>query len=152
VRLDALKERARNGDIDAAYEAAEKEPELRQQIEDLEMDLTEAQAMLDLSPSEQELFENRTPEEIAEMRELMELWDEGTYPDVAESILDHSARKGYDPLQYLRDAGAFSRRKSGTTTVTDWRDDNTRLWNNHRTREYLVEDTGLKIRTYGVNP
>jgi hypothetical protein len=83
----------------------------------------------------------------------MRLWNTGTYSSIAESIIDHTYRKGYENefLEYLRAAANFDKIKARKIPPIGFRDDDTVKWENLKTGEYLIEDNLGKIRTYGIN-
>ena len=56
------------------------------------------------------LFEDYSNTEVIELQQYLTEWDKGTYGSVAQSVLDHSQRKGFDPLKYLRKAHNFNTR------------------------------------------
>jgi hypothetical protein len=63
-----------------------------------------------LDPFLIQLLEGYTLTEVAEIEKYMTEWDAATYSSVAQSILDHAARKQTDPLKYLRKAYNFNKR------------------------------------------
>lgn len=124
--------------------------EAEAEFEELSIQIKEAYE-LKLSPSERQLFEGRTQEEIDEMQELMRLWSPATYADVAASILDHSFRKNYDLLDYLRNASRFDKSKAVRIPRIGSSEVGTVRWEIRRTGEYLIETPEGKIVTYGSN-
>lgn len=124
--------------------------EAEAEFEELSLQIKEAYD-LDLSPSERQLLEGRTQEEIDEMQELLRLWSPATYTDVAASILDHSFRKNYDPLDYLRNASRFDKSKAVRIPRIGSSEVGTVRWEIRRTGEYLIETPEGKIVTYGSN-
>ncbi|MBC6480969.1 MAG: hypothetical protein GDA56_27545 [Hormoscilla sp. GM7CHS1pb] len=85
------------------------------------------------------------------MQQLMNLWSPGTYSSVAQSIIDHAFRKGFDVLDYLRAASNFDRAKAVRVPPAGFRDDGTARWENKNTGEYIILDDLGKIRSYGIN-
>lgn len=104
-----------------------------------------------LSLSERQLFERRSQNEIDEMQELMKQWEPPTYADVAESILDHSFRKNYDPLEYLRNASSFDKSRAVRIPRFGSSELGTIRWEIRSSGEYLIETPEGKIVTYGFN-
>ncbi len=101
-----------------------------------------------------QLCQGYTEAEVAEIEQYMAQWDRGTYPSVADSILDHASRKGFDPLRYLRKAHNFN--KKGAKRVppkTGYRKDGSAVY--RKGNEFLIvrlDQFGAeKIVTYGVN-
>jgi hypothetical protein len=124
--------------------------EAETELEELSSQIKEANE-LNLSPSERRLFEGRTQDEIDEMQELMKLWSPATYADVAASILDHSFRKNYDSLEYLRNASRFNKSKAARIPRIGSSQVGTVRWEIRSTGEYLIETAEGKIVTYGFN-
>jgi hypothetical protein len=58
-----------------------------------------------------QLLEGYNLTEVAEIEKYMTEWDAATYSSVAQSILDHVARKDIDPLKYLRKAHNFNKKE-----------------------------------------
>ena len=63
-----------------------------------------------LDPYLERLFEDYSNTEVIELQQYLSEWERGTYRTVAQSVLDHSQRKGFDPLKYLRKAHNFHTR------------------------------------------
>jgi hypothetical protein len=80
-------------------------------------------------------------------------WDASTYISVAQSILDHAARKEFDPLKYLRKAHNFSKTRATRVPSEGYRRDSSAVY--RKGNEYLIvrlNSFGVeKIVTYGVN-
>lgn len=106
---------------------------------------------MNLSPSERQLFEGYTQDEIDEMQELMQQWSPATYADVAASVLDHSFRKNFDPLDYLRNASRFDKSRAIRIPRTGFSEMDTVRWEIRSTGEYVIEMPEGKIVTYGFN-
>jgi hypothetical protein len=124
--------------------------EAETELEELSSQIKEAYE-LNLSPSERQLFEGRTQDEIDEMQELMKQWSPATYADVAASILDHSFRKNYEPLDYLRNASTFDKSKAVRIPRIGSSEVDTVRWEIRSTGEYLIETPEGKTVTYGFN-
>ena len=124
--------------------------EAETELEELSSQIKEVYE-LNLSPSERRLFEGRTQDEIDEMQELMKQWRPATYADVAASILDHSFRKNYDSLDYLRSASTFDKSKAVRIPRIGSSEVGTVRWEIRSTGEYLIETPEGKIITYGFN-
>lgn len=104
-----------------------------------------------LSQYEQQLFDGHPQAEIDEMQMHMKQWDKASYDDIPHSILDHSSRKSYDPLDYLRAASNFSTSGAKRTPPEGLRADGTVKWEIINTGEFIEVDEYGKIVTYGVN-
>ena len=124
--------------------------EAEAELEELSSHIKEA-FELNLSLSERQLFEGYTQDEIDEMQELMQQWSPATYADVAASILDHSLRKDFDPLDYLRRASRFDKSKAVRIPPLGSSDAGTVRWEIRKTGEYRIESPEGKIVTYGFN-
>ena len=100
-----------------------------------------------------QLLEGYTSAEAAEIQQYMEEWDAATYTSVAQSILDHAARKGIEPLKYLRKAHNFNKKGAIRVPKTGYRGDSSAVY--RKSNEYLIvrpDQYGTeKIITYGVN-
>jgi hypothetical protein len=83
----------------------------------------------------------------------MAAWDASTYMSVAQSILDHAARKEFDRLKYLRKAHNFNKKGATRVPKTGYRRDASAVY--RKGNEYLIvraDNFGVeKIVTYGVN-
>jgi len=124
--------------------------EAETEFEELSSQIKEAYD-LNLSPSERQLFEGRSQDEIDEMQELMKQWSPATYADIAASILDHSFRKDYDPLEYLRNASNFDKSRAMRIPRLGCSEVGTVRWEIRSTGEYLIETPEGKTVTYGFN-
>ncbi|MFE1748033.1 hypothetical protein [Coleofasciculus sp. H7-2] len=124
--------------------------EAETELEELSSQIKEVYE-LNLSPSERRLFEGRTQGEIDEMQELMKQWSPATYADVAASLLDHSFRKNYEPLDYLRNASRFDKSKAVRIPRLGSSEVGTVRWEIRSTGEYLIETPEGKTVTYGFN-
>jgi hypothetical protein len=51
-----------------------------------------------------QLFMGCTEVEVAEIQQYLTGWASGTYDNVVQSVLNHSERKGFNSLKYLRKA------------------------------------------------
>jgi hypothetical protein len=100
-----------------------------------------------------QLLEGYTLTEVAEIEKYMTEWDAATYSSVAQSILDHAARKDIDPLKYLRKAYNFNKRGAIRVPKTGYRGDSSAVY--RKGNEYLIvrpdKYGSEKIVTYGVN-
>ncbi|MEH2145408.1 hypothetical protein [Nostoc sp.] len=100
-----------------------------------------------------QLLEGYTLAEAAEIQQYIEQWDAATYTSVAQSILDHAARKGIEPLKYLRKAHNFNKKGAIRVPKTGYRGDSSAVY--RKSNEYLIvrpDQYGTeKIITYGVN-
>ncbi|WP_016952241.1 hypothetical protein [Anabaena sp. PCC 7108] len=100
-----------------------------------------------------QLLEGYTLTEVAEMEKYMTEWDAATYSSVAQSILDHAARKDIDPLKYLRKAHNFNKKGAIRVPKTGYRGDSSAVY--RKGNEYLIirpdKYGSEKIVTYGVN-
>jgi hypothetical protein len=107
----------------------------------------------DPDPYWQELTEGYTETEASEIKQYLLEWSAGTYASVAHSILNHSERKGFDPLRYLRKAHNFNRKSAKRVPKSGYRVDDTAVY--RRGNEFLIvrpDQYGVeKIVTYGVN-
>jgi hypothetical protein len=101
----------------------------------------------------QQLCEGYTEAEIAEISEYLEAWAPGTYATVAQSVLDHANRKGFEPLRYLRKAHNFSKRGAIRVPKSGARSDSSVVY--RKGNEFLIvrlDAYGVeKIVTYGIN-
>ena len=106
-----------------------------------------------LDPFLIQLLEGYTLTEVAEIERYMTEWDAATYSSVAQSILDHAARKQTDPLKYLRKAYNFNKRGAVRVPKTGYRGDSSAVY--RKGNEYLIvrpdKYGSEKIVTYGVN-
>jgi hypothetical protein len=106
-----------------------------------------------LDPFLIQLLEGYTLTEVAEIEKYMTEWDAATYSSVAQSILDHAARKQTDPLKYLRKAYNFNKRGAVRVPKTGYRGDSSAVY--RKGNEYLIvrpdKYGSEKIVTYGVN-
>lgn len=100
-----------------------------------------------------QLLEGHTLAEVAEIEKYMTEWDAATYSSVAQSILDHAARKDIDPLKYLRKAHNFNKKGAIRVPKTGYRGDSSAVY--RKGNEYLIVKPDKygseKIVTYGVN-
>ncbi|MEA5617236.1 hypothetical protein VB711_05200 [Cronbergia sp. UHCC 0137] len=100
-----------------------------------------------------QLLERYTLAEVAEIHKYINEWDAATYTSVAQSILDHAARKGIDPLKYLRKAYNFNKKGAVRVPKTGYRGDGSAVY--RKGNEYLIirpdKYGSEKIVTYGVN-
>jgi hypothetical protein len=80
-------------------------------------------------------------------------WDPGTYDNVAQSVLNHAERKGFDPLRYLRKAHNFNQKGSTRIPRSGYRLDYSAVY--RKGNEFLIvrpDAFGIdKIVTYGIN-
>ncbi|MEG4275783.1 MULTISPECIES: hypothetical protein [unclassified Microcoleus] len=99
------------------------------------------------------LFEDYSNTEVIELQQYVSEWDRGTYRTVAQSVLDHSQRKGFDPLKYLRKAHNFNTRGAVRVPRTGYRQDGAAVY--RKGNEFLIvrpDQYGVeKIVTYGIN-
>ena len=83
----------------------------------------------------------------------MKGWSRSTYASISESVLDHSLRKGIDPLKYLRKADNFNKKGARRVPKAGYRADGSAVY--RKGKEYLVvrpDSFGIeKIVTYGIN-
>ncbi|WP_071191921.1 hypothetical protein [Trichormus sp. NMC-1] len=100
-----------------------------------------------------QLLEGYNLTEAAEIEKYMTEWDAATYSSVAQSILDHVARKDIDPLKYLRKAHNFNKKGAIRVPKTGYRGDSSAVY--RKGNEYLIvrpdKYGSEKIVTYGVN-
>ncbi|WP_199332053.1 hypothetical protein [Anabaena lutea] len=100
-----------------------------------------------------QLLEGYNLTEVAEIEKYMTEWDAATYSSVAQSILDHAARKDIDPLKYLRKAHNFNKKGAIRVPKTGYRGDSSAVY--RKGNEYLIvrpdKYGSEKIVTYGVN-
>ncbi|TAE60268.1 MAG: hypothetical protein EAZ87_06525 [Nostocales cyanobacterium] len=100
-----------------------------------------------------QLLEGYTLSEVAEIEKYLTEWDAATYSSVAQSILDHAARKEIDPLKYLRKAHNFNKKGAIRVPKTGYRGDSSAVY--RKGNEYLIvrpdKYGSEKIVTYGVN-
>lgn len=92
------------------------------------------------------LFTGYTDEEITEIKNLMEMWDKATYPNIANSIVDHADRHGFagNYLKYLRKAANFHKKGARKKLLPNGAE----RWN--KGNEFLIERNS-KIVSYGEN-
>lgn len=106
-----------------------------------------------LDPYLSQLLLGYTPEEIAEIERYLTEWDASTYINVAQNILDHAERKGFDPLKYLRKAHNFKKKGAIRVPKNGYRRDGSAIY--RKENEYLIvrpnPSGDEKIVTYGVN-
>ena len=97
-------------------------------------------------PDQQILFEGYTPQEIVEIQTLMQKWDKATYPTLANSIVDHADRHGFQAnyLKYLRKAANFNKKGSRKKQLPN----GALRWN--KGTEFIIEKDN-KIIAYGEN-
>ena len=73
--------------------------------------------------------------------------------DFSNNLLDHAARKGIEPLKYLRKAHNFNKKGAIRVPKTGYRSDSSAVY--RKSNEYLIvrpDQYGTeKIITYGVN-
>ena len=100
-----------------------------------------------------QLIVGYTDAEKTEIQTYLREWDAGTYGSVTQSVLDHAARKGIDPLRYLRKAHNFSRKGARRVPKMGYRWDGSAVY--RKEGEYLIIRPDLygveKIVTYGIN-
>lgn len=103
-------------------------------------------------PFLENLLEGYTEAEAVEIQQYLNEWDASTYISVAQSILDHAARKGIEPLRYLRKAHNFNKKGAIRIPKTGYRWDTSAVY--RKGNEYLIvrpDQFGTeKIVTYGV--
>lgn len=106
-----------------------------------------------IDPHWEELVEGCTEAEVDEIEQYLAEWTAGTYESVAHSILNHSARKGFNPLRYLRKAHNFTRKSAKRVPRSGYRGDQTAVY--RKGNEFLIvrpDQYGVeKIVTYGIN-
>jgi hypothetical protein len=104
-------------------------------------------------PFLRQLLEPYTEAETVEIQEYMNEWDAATYSSIPHSILDHAARKEFDPLVYLRQAHNFNKKGATRVPKIGYRRDGSALY--RKGNEYLIvrpdKFGSEKIVTYGVN-
>jgi len=87
------------------------------------------------------------------MKQYMTSWDSSTYASIAESIVDHASRKGFDPLKYLRKAYNFNKKGATRIPKVGHRRDGSAVY--RKGNEFLIvrkDNFGMeKIVTYGIN-
>lgn len=153
ITLNELENTALNSqNINDSFAAQEFLEKFKAEIKQLTEDLAKAKR-LNWGQFERQLYAKYTQTEIEELQKLIKLWSPGTYFSVAESIIDHTYRKGYNDnfLEYLQDAAKFDKNQAVRIPPLGYRDDDTVRWEIKQTGEYLIEDNLGKIRTYGVN-
>jgi hypothetical protein len=100
-----------------------------------------------------QLLESLTLPEAREIEQYLAEWDPGTYDSVAQSILNHSERKGFSPLRYLRKAHSFNRKGATRIPRSGYREDDSAVY--RKGSEFLIvrpDAFGVeKIVTYGIN-
>ncbi|EKV00535.1 hypothetical protein Lepto7375DRAFT_2655 [Leptolyngbya sp. PCC 7375] len=100
-----------------------------------------------------ELIENYTDADAAELKQYLLEWEAGTYESVAHSVINHAKRKQFDPLKYLRKAHNFNKKGAKRVPPSGYRPDDTAVY--RKTNEFLIvrpDQYGIeKIVTYGVN-
>jgi hypothetical protein len=92
------------------------------------------------------LFSGYTEAEIAEIKRLMQRWDQATYPSLANSIVDHAQRHNFEGnyLTYLRKADNFSKKGAKKKILLN----GAIRWN--KGNQFIIERKG-KIISYGEN-
>lgn len=170
-RLTAVEEKYRRAaemedaaatDPDVGYEQDRLLSEADSELQQLRNEIEQAW-WSSLSQAEQQLFGSPHSADIDEIKEYMKQWSSGSFEQdaqtyeegIARTIIHHANEKGYsDPLEYMRDASDFDKSKAVRTPSdpTQFRNDDTAVWRNPDTREFIVEDKEGKIRTYGFNP
>lgn len=99
------------------------------------------------------LCQGYTQIEVAEIENYLKEWDASTYISKSQSILDHAARKEFDPLKYLRKAHNFNKKGSVRVPKMGYRTDGSAVC--RKGNEYLIVRLDKfeqeKIVTYGVN-
>ena len=95
---------------------------------------------------QQILFKGYTEREIVEIQTLMQKWYKATYPTLANSIVDHADRHGFQAnyLKYLRKAANFNKKGSKKTKLPN----GALRWN--KGTEFIIEKDD-KIISYGEN-
>ncbi|NJM18554.1 MAG: hypothetical protein HC836_07655 [Richelia sp. RM2_1_2] len=100
-----------------------------------------------------ELCKGYSQLEVREIEQYIQEWDSSTYISVAQSILDHAARKEFDRLKYLRKAHNFNKKGAKRVPKAAYRKDGSAVY--RQGSEYLIvrpDKYGIeKIVTYGVN-
>lgn len=90
------------------------------------------------------LFEDSSNTEVIELQQYLAEWDKGTYGSVAQSVLDHPQRKGFEPLKYLRKAHNFNTRGAVRVPRTGYRSDGAAVY--RKGNEFLI----VRSDQYGV--
>ncbi len=100
-----------------------------------------------------QLCQGYTEAEVTEIEHYIAEWDASSYISVAQNILDHSFRKEFDPLKYLRKAHNFNKKGAVRVPKIGYRSDGSAVY--RKGKEYLIvrpDKFGIeKIVTYGVN-
>lgn len=108
---------------------------------------------LPVDPFLSKLLAGYSESEIVEIQQYLTEWDASTYLSVAQSILDHAARKEFNPLKYLRKAHNFNKKGAVRVPKTGYRGDSSAVY--RKANEYLIVRIDIfgseKIVTYGVN-
>jgi hypothetical protein len=108
---------------------------------------------LPVDPFLAQLCEGYSKAEVAEIEKYIAEWDASTYISVAQSILDHASRKGFDPLRYLQKAHNFNKKRAVRVPKTGYRRDGSAVY--RKGNEYLIVRPNRfgveKLVTYGVN-
>lgn len=106
-----------------------------------------------IDPHLRQLLEGYTDAERTELQQYLLDWEAGTYDSVAQSIIDHAERKGFDPLKYLRKAHNFNRKGARRIPKSGYRFDSSAVY--RKEAEFLIvrpDQYGIeKIVTYGIN-
>lgn len=99
-----------------------------------------------IDPYQQILFQGYNDIEVAEIQTLLQKWNKATYPTIANSIVDHANRHGFqeDYLKYLRKANNFNKKGARKTKLLN----GALRWN--KGTEFLIERDN-KIISYGEN-
>lgn len=74
--------------------------------------------------------------EIQEIEGYLSDWSAGTYASVSQSVLDHSTRKGVEPLKYLRQAHNFNRKRANRIPPAGYRRDGSAVY--RKESQYLI--------------
>lgn len=100
-----------------------------------------------------ELLGGYADAEISELQQYLLEWEAGTYDSVAQSVIHHAQRKGFDPLKYLRKAHNFSKKSAKRVPKSGYRLDGSAVY--RKENEFLIvrpDQYGIeKIVTYGIN-
>jgi len=99
------------------------------------------------------LLQDYTDTESFELQQYLLEWEAGTYSSVAQSVLHHAERKGFDPLRYLRKAHNFNTRGARRVPKSGYRSDGSAVY--RKANGFLIvrpDQYGIeKIVTYGIN-
>jgi len=82
------------------------------------------------------LCEDYSNTKVIELQQYLAESDKKAYGSVAQSVLDHAQRKGFEPLKYLRKAHNFNTRGAVRVPGTGYRQDGAAVY--RKGNEFLI--------------